>query len=252
MRERWPNERRSAAPNQRWLLRSSSVFLAMTSHTLLLESAHLGALLGLGIDGWHEAPGSPSQVGALSRFMRLISPAATKDPRIAPKALAAPTTRPCWKCQWLWMASRSGARGQLGCRLSLRPLATPLERLPGVEKGTQPGNLSVRERPGRGRAGRAAILAHELQRRLHGRHVGSVLLLGPDLLEVEHDIDELIGPRVIARLQRGVDSHRVLRPHVDQPRGEPARPHPAQRWRPGLGQAAHPDDVGTGAPDRLR
>src|SRR3954451_17027355 len=150
MRERWPNERRSAAPNQRWLLRSSSVFLAMTSHTLLLESAHLGALLGLGIDGWHEAPGSPSQVGALSRFMRLISPAATKDPRIAPKALAAPTTRPCWKCQWLWMASRSGARGQLGCRLSLRPLATPLERLPRVEKGSQPGHLALREGPAEG------------------------------------------------------------------------------------------------------
>src|SRR3954447_16075839 len=234
MRERWPNERRSVAPNQRWLLRSSSVFLAMTSHTLLLESAHLGALLGLGIDGWHEAPGSPSQVGALSRFMRLISPAATKDPRIAPQALAAPTTRPRWNCQWLWMASRSGARGQLGCRLSLRPLATPLERLPGVEKGTQPGHLALRERPGGGRPGRAAVLAHELQRRFHRRDVGPILLLGPDLLEVEHHVDELIGFGVIARLQGRMDRHRVLRPHVDQTRGEPARAHRIERRRPGL------------------
>src|SRR5215218_2753595 len=129
MRERWPNERRSAAPNQRWLLRSSRFFLPMTSHTLLLEFAHVGALLGLGTASGHAAAGRPSQVGALSRFMRLISLEATKDPRIAPKASAAPTTRPCCKCQWLWMASRSGARGQLGCRLSLRPLATPLERL---------------------------------------------------------------------------------------------------------------------------
>src|SRR3954452_19928317 len=86
MRERWPNERRSAAPNQRWLRSSSSCFLAMTSHTLLLEFAHVGALLGLGIDGRHEAAGRPSQVGALSRFMRLISPEATKDPRIAARA----------------------------------------------------------------------------------------------------------------------------------------------------------------------
>src|SRR4051812_30334528 len=48
MRERWPNERRSAAPNQRWLLRSSSVFLAMASHTLLLEFAHVALCLGWG------------------------------------------------------------------------------------------------------------------------------------------------------------------------------------------------------------
>src|SRR3954464_9569122 len=93
MRERWPNERRSAAPNQRWLLRSSSVFLAMTSHTLLLEFAHVGALLGLGTASRHEAAGRPSQVGALLRFTRLILPVATTDLRIATRALAAKTTK---------------------------------------------------------------------------------------------------------------------------------------------------------------
>src|SRR5215212_3454731 len=79
MRERWPNERRSAAPNQRWLLSSSSVFLAMTSHTLLLEFAHVGALLGLGTASGHEAAGRPSQVGALLRYTRLILPADHQD-----------------------------------------------------------------------------------------------------------------------------------------------------------------------------
>src|SRR4051812_40993699 len=79
MRERWPNERRSAAPNQRWLLRSSSVFLAMTFHTLLLEFAHVGALLGLGTASRHEAAGCPSPVGALLRFTRLIVPAGHQD-----------------------------------------------------------------------------------------------------------------------------------------------------------------------------
>src|SRR3954468_14162796 len=116
MRERWPNERRSAAPNQRWLLRSSRFFLAMTSHTLLLEFAHVSALLGSVTASGQEAAGRPSQVGALLRFTRLILPAATTDLRIAR------------------MASRSPARGQLSYRLSFHRLAgSCLERLPRVE-----------------------------------------------------------------------------------------------------------------------
>src|SRR3954447_10329464 len=129
MRERWPNERRSVAPNQRWLLRSSSVFLAMTSHTLLLEFAHVGALLGLGTAGGTRWPAAHLRL-ALSCGSRAYS-------RLMPRP-----PRRCWRYRWLWMASRSQARGQLGCRLSLRPLATPLERLPRVEKGMQPGHLA--------------------------------------------------------------------------------------------------------------
>src|SRR3954447_22328925 len=102
MRERWPNERRSAAPNQRWLLRSSSVFLAMTSHTLLLESAHVGALLGLGTASRHEAAGHPFQVGTLLRSTRLISPEATKDPRDRHNGLGSHEHQgAALKCRWL-------------------------------------------------------------------------------------------------------------------------------------------------------
>jgi len=65
----------------------------MTFHTLLLEFAHVGALLGLGTASGHEAAGRPSQVGALLRFTRMILPAATTDLRIATRALAAKTTK---------------------------------------------------------------------------------------------------------------------------------------------------------------
>src|SRR3954471_195026 len=40
--------------------------------------------------------------------------------------------------------------------------------------------------------------------------------------------------------------------HTDKARGEAARAHRAQRRRPSLSQAAHPDDIGAGAADRLR
>src|SRR3954466_7205066 len=90
------------------------------------------------------------------------------------------------------------------------------------------------------------------KRRLHGRHVGAVLLLGADFLEIEHDVDERIGPRVVAGLQRRMNGDRVLRPYVDKARGEAARAHRAQRRLPSLSQAAYPDDIGAGAADRLR
>src|SRR6516165_5730058 len=116
---------------------------------------------------------------------------------------------------------------------------------------TQPGSLLVRERPRRRRTGRAAILTHHLERRLHARHVGAVLLLGANLLERRHDADQLVGALVVARLQRRVNGDRMRGPHIDQSRGEPPRTDRPQRRRPNLREPADPDDAGAATPDRF-
>jgi hypothetical protein len=90
-----------------------------------------------------------------------------------------------------------------------------------------------------------------LQRRLHRRHVGAVLLLGSDFLELQHHSDELSGLLIIARFERGMDRHRMFGPDIDEPGGEAPRADRVQRRRPGLGEAADPDDVRARTADRL-
>src|SRR5471030_2337933 len=62
---------------------------------------------------------------------------------------------------------------------------------PGVELLLQLRDLRFRERPRGRRTRRAAIQPKQLQCGLDDGHVGAVLLLGPQVLEARHHVDEL-------------------------------------------------------------
>src|SRR5690349_9070734 len=116
----------------------------------------------------------------------------------------------------------SGHHPLAACSDGASPLRC-VQHPPGAQQVLQLCHLALGQRPRRGGTRGTAIDANELERGLYSGNIRAVLLLGADLLERVHHINQLVCALVVSGFKRRMDFYGMLWPNIDEPRGEAPR-----------------------------